>query len=95
MVTKASAAVCPADSALPALNPNQPNQSSPAPVMVIGRSWGMNFSRPYPTRLPMKSAQISAESPAVQCTTVPPAKSSTPSVAIHPPSAQTQWATGS
>ena len=46
VVTKASAAVWPAASALPALKPNQPNQSSPAPVMVIGRLWGMNFSRP-------------------------------------------------
>ena len=35
-----------------------------------------------------------ADRPAVQWTTVPPAKSSTPSVAIHPPSAQTQCATG-
>ena len=46
-----SAAVCPAESALPALNPNQPNQSSPAPVMVIGRLWGMNFSRRVPDPL--------------------------------------------
>src|SRR6266581_1038101 len=29
-----------APSALPALNPNQPNQRSPAPSIVIGRLWG-------------------------------------------------------
>src|SRR2546426_9864061 len=29
-----------ASSALPALKPNQPNHSSPAPITVIGRLWG-------------------------------------------------------
>src|SRR5438552_19079675 len=29
-----------ASSALPALNPNQPNQSRAAPVTVMGRLWG-------------------------------------------------------
>ena len=29
-----------ASSALPALNPNQPNHSRPAPMTVMGRLWG-------------------------------------------------------
>src|SRR3972149_6969972 len=35
----------PAARALPALNPNQPNQRIPAPKTVIGRLWGAMFSR--------------------------------------------------
>src|SRR5271165_3062204 len=44
VVTKASAAVFPAESALPALKPNHPNHNSPAPVIVIGKSCGMKRS---------------------------------------------------
>src|SRR3990172_3691198 len=40
VVTNAMVASPPEDRALPALKPNQPNQRSPAPSTVIGRSWG-------------------------------------------------------
>ncbi len=40
MFTKASAAMPLAASALPALKPNQPNQSRPAPSSVNGTLWG-------------------------------------------------------
>src|SRR4051812_36693390 len=40
VVEKASAAMPFAASALPALNPNQPNHSSPAPKSVNGTLWG-------------------------------------------------------
>jgi hypothetical protein len=51
------------DSADPALKPNQPTQSNEAPKTVNGRLWGGAGSTPYPTRLPMNSAQINAEKP--------------------------------
>src|SRR5262244_3770236 len=38
--TNARAAGAPAESALPALNPNQPNQRRPAPSSVNGTLWG-------------------------------------------------------
>src|SRR5580692_8975678 len=44
VVTKASAASFPDVSALPALNPNQPNHRRPAPVIVIVRLWGSGRS---------------------------------------------------
>src|SRR5438034_5378454 len=37
----------------------------------------------------------SADTPALMCTTVPPAKSSAPSFASQPPEPHTQWASGS
>ena len=40
VVRNALAATPDASNALPALNPNQPNQSSPAPISVSGRLWG-------------------------------------------------------
>ena len=43
---KARAAVGLAASALPALKPNQPNQSSPAPSTVNGTLWGRIACRP-------------------------------------------------
>src|SRR5207248_5769317 len=84
-----------ASSALPALNPNQPNQSSPAPINVSGRLCGGIGVWGYPFRLPIISAQTSAEVPDERCTTVPPAKSSAPSLRRKPPSPQTQCASGS
>ena len=42
-----------ASSAEPALNPNQPNHRSEAPIMVMGRLCGVIFSLPKPTRLPI------------------------------------------
>src|SRR2546425_3117880 len=94
VTTNAFAASPPEVIALPALKPNQPNQRSDAPRTVIVASCGSIGSRPKPTRLPRTSAATSAETPLVMCTTVPPAKSSAPSLPSQPPP-QTQCATGS
>src|SRR5512135_3817613 len=45
VVTKATVLSPPEESALPALNPNQPNQRRPAPRTVSGRLWGGIGSR--------------------------------------------------
>ncbi len=52
VLMNASAAELPASSAEPALKPNQPTQSSAAPIIVSGRLCGDIASRPQPTRLP-------------------------------------------
>src|SRR5437867_1245946 len=95
VTTNALAARPPALIALPALKPNQPNQSSDAPRTVMVASCGSIGSRPRPLRRPSTSAATSAETPLVMCTTVPPAKSSVPSILSQPPVPQTQCATGS
>jgi len=74
----ASAAELPASSADPALKPNQPTQRSDAPIIVSGRLWGDIASRPKPIRLPARYAPTRPATPALMCTTVPPAKSSAP-----------------
>ena len=102
VVTQTSAAWPLAASAEPALNPNQPNHSRPAPIMTSGRLCGRIGSRPKPRRLPSTSARASPAAPALMCTAVPPAKSMASSLlAIQPPvsdsaplKAKTQWATG-
>ncbi len=83
-----------AATALPALNPNQPNHSSAAPRMVNGRLCGGMGVWGKPRRRPMTTAATSAEMPELMCTTVPPAKSSAPIVRSQPPTPQTQWASG-
>ena len=75
---KASAAKPFASSAEPALNPNQPNHSIDAPIIVIVRLCGGMLSLPKPTRLPSTIAPTKPATPALMCTTVPPAKSSAP-----------------
>src|SRR5947209_1198547 len=62
--------------ALPALNPNQPTQSKQAPMKLRTTLCGGIGSLGYPMRRPRYTAQTSAETPEVMCTTVPPAKSS-------------------
>src|SRR5499426_391251 len=52
-----------ASSALPALKPNQPNQSSAAPITVMGRLCGCIGWWPYPRRLPIIRAHTSADTP--------------------------------
>src|SRR2546425_12410104 len=52
VATNALVASAPADSALPALKPNHPNQSSAAPVSVKGRLCGGMGSDPWPSRVP-------------------------------------------
>src|SRR5919106_6874288 len=94
VVTKAVAASPLAPSADPALNPNQPNQRSPAPRTVIGTSCGSVAGAISPVRRPMNRAATSAATPLDRCTTVPPAKSSTPRPNSQPSGDQTQWAIG-
>ena len=86
-------ASAPAFSALPALKPYQPTQSMQAPTMVIQGACGGFTSPGKPARGPIRMASISAVTPAVRCTTSPPAKSSTPRAARKPPP-QIQCATG-
>src|SRR4029450_5403424 len=52
VVVNADAASPLPPSALPALNPNQPNKSRLAPITVIGRLCGGIACWPYPRRLP-------------------------------------------
>src|SRR6187551_1064765 len=75
VVTNASPAIGLAASALPALNPNQPNQSRPAPSSVNGTLCGSSDDDGYSCRLPTTIAATSAATAALTCTTVPPAKS--------------------
>src|SRR5690348_2764659 len=78
----------------PALNPNQPNHSSPAPSATIGTLCGLNLSRGQPTRLPSTRHSASAAEPALMWTAVPPAKSSAWSLLAMNPPPQIQCATG-
>src|SRR5579863_2345458 len=81
---KASAAEPLASSADPALKPNQPNHRSDAPTMVSVRLCGGIGSLPKPTRLPSTNAPTRPATPALMCTTVPPAKSSAPHCQMSP-----------
>src|SRR5260370_7344425 len=73
----------------------QPNHKSPAPSSTSGTLWGTIAVRLKSFRGPSIRAATSAETPALMCTTVPPAKSSAPSFASQPPDPHTQWASGS
>src|SRR5664279_1354102 len=93
----------PAVSAEPALNPNHPNHSSPAPSSTNGTLCGRIGSLRNPIRLPRTRQRASAAAPALMWTAVPPAKSSTPHLASQPapsksgapvPKSNTQCATG-
>ncbi len=102
--TSAVPAAAVAPSAEPALNPNHPNQSRPAPRRTEGRLCGRIGSRGQPRRFPTTSTRASADAPESISTAVPPAKSSACSrLAIQPPTdpgpvapsnAKTQWASG-
>src|SRR5438132_996453 len=81
----ASAARPLAARAEPALKPNQPNHRSPAPKSTSGTLCGTIGTRLKSLRDPSMRAATSAETPALMCTTVPPAKSSAPSFCSHPP----------
>src|SRR6185436_16669017 len=65
VTTNALVASPPDASALPALNPNQPNHSSPAPSTANGRLCGGEIRSGYPWRLPSTSAEASAAAPAL------------------------------
>ena len=57
----------------PTLKPYQPVHSSPAPIMVRVRLCGFIGSFLKPTRGPMIRARMPPATPALMCTTVPPA----------------------
>jgi len=59
--------------ALPALKPNQPTQSSEAPMSEMETLCGSKRELPWPWRLPRQMAHISALTPELRCTTPPPA----------------------
>src|SRR5262245_17403710 len=80
-------------SALPELNPNHPNQRTPAPSRVNGTLCGSSDDDGYSRRLPTAIAHATAAIAAFTWTTVPPAKSSAPIIASHPPP-QPQCPTG-
>src|SRR5919106_3271132 len=90
---KALAAKEPDASALPALNPNQPNQSKDAPRTASGILCGTMISGPKFFRRPKTSAAAIEANPADVWITIPPAKSYTPRFASQPPP-QTQCARG-
>ena len=99
--TQTVAAVVPAAIAEPALKPNQPNHSKPAPIMTSVRLCGRIGSRFQPSRLPRMMARARPAAPALMWTAVPPAKSiAFKLLAIQPPTcspeekSNTQWATG-
>src|SRR5277367_4825209 len=86
----------------PALNPNQPNHSNPAPSITNGTLCGRNSVVGQPLRLPRTIASTRPATPELICTAVPPAKSIACSLLlIQPPcseakpsAAKTQCATG-
>ncbi len=93
VVAKAFTAVVLAPRADPALNPNHPNHSIPVPKITYGMLAGWcGFLWFF--RGPSASAPASAASPALMCTTVPPAKSSTPHWFRNPCGCQVQCASG-
>src|SRR5689334_7586443 len=71
--------------ALPALKPNHPVHSKPAPVRHSGKLCGAIGSSPKPRRWPSMLAATNAEKPLDMCTTSPPAKSIAPAWKIQPP----------
>src|SRR5438046_10375184 len=74
-----------AASAEPALNPNQPNQRSPAPSSTSATLWGTTAVRLKPFRGPSMRAATTADPPAPTSTTLPPATAGPPSLAATPP----------
>src|SRR6476660_7677287 len=89
-------ACMPAVTAEPALKPNQPTQSIEAPMNVSTMLCG----GPMSLRLPRQIAHIRPATPALICTTVPPAKSRTLNTAsllpldMNPSEPHTQCAIG-
>jgi hypothetical protein len=73
VTVKAIPACIPAVTAEPALKPNQPTHSSEAPMKVRTILWAGAISRRFPSTM----QATSPATPALMCTTVPPAKSST------------------
>src|SRR5215472_2425377 len=96
VTSMAMPACIPAVTAEPALKPNHPTHNSEAPMKVRV----MLCAGPVSTRLPSMIAHIRPATPALICTTVPPAKSSTLNQAselaldMKPSAPQTQCAIG-
>ena len=88
---KADTSIWSTRNSLPELKQNQPNHNNAVPratrVMLCG--WPC-----LTVRWPMKSTEAMEAKPAVLCTTTPPAKSSTPHLAIMPSGAQIMWTKG-
>src|SRR5262249_42080805 len=93
VLVKASAADALAPRALPALKPNHPNPTRPAPGRVNGPLCGRTACRAKSFGGFNTAAATRAAAAALTWTTVPPAKSSAPHFERNPPP-QTQWATG-
>src|SRR5215467_9698159 len=74
----------------PALNPNQPTHNIAAPITANGKLCGAIGTLPKPPRFPITRTATSAETPALMCTTVPPAKSRAPIFLRNPPTPHTQ-----
>src|SRR5436190_3945297 len=83
--TNACAATPLAARADPPLKPNHPNQRSPVPRATKATLCGTTFSSGANFRAPTTHTDASAANPALACTTIPPAKSSTPQAAMNPP----------
>ena len=105
LVTTKALAASPLDrlKLLPALKPNQPNHSSPAPSSTSGTLSGVKATDPNPVRRPTINAAANAAVPEAICTTVPPAKSSANPASLIPssgprlpsqPPPHTQWHSG-
>src|SRR6185369_4065822 len=94
VASSAPAARVLASNAEPALKPNQPAHSRPAPITVIIRLYGTIGSLPKPRRGPSTMAATRPLMPEAMCTTVPPAKSMWPILASQPLGCQIQCATG-
>ena len=73
VVTIAKPARASAAKAEPALKPNQPTHNIAAPIKVSAILCGGIASLPKPTRLPTITAAAKPATPALMCTTVPPA----------------------
>ena len=85
VLTKACAATPFAASAEPALKPNHPNHNRPVPSATNATLCGSVSSPGANFREPTTHTDASAAKPALVCTTIPPAKSSTPHFARKPP----------
>src|SRR3989442_5326580 len=80
--------------ALPALNPNHPNQRTEAPRITYGMLFGRLSRRSTPFRRPITSAAATAQPPPAAGTPSPPARPRTPGDLSHPPTPQFQCAIG-
>ena len=91
VLANASTASVPAEKADPALKPNHPNHNNPVPKITKGMFAGVSSCW---IRRPKNNAPANAAHPADMCTTVPPAKSSTPHVRSRPSGCQVMWQSG-